>query len=179
MLFGLLSGREEQVVELMPPAALYTQSTIGYGLRDRDVATTILGLPGPSAEHAAAHSPEALVLAMMNDAVRPMLRARFTSTPGPEARAGYRIVISLAASRGDAIGLCARAVSAGSVPMASPFAPDAESWFYADAAFCVSGTTLTAVSGRIKGVTGVDDARLRRLVGAVTRALFPTPDTGS
>ncbi|MBL8671000.1 MAG: hypothetical protein JNK11_10155 [Alphaproteobacteria bacterium] len=162
VLFGVLSGKGAQVTDLMPPSSIYGPATINDGIAGRDVAVAVLGtLPGTE--------PKALaerVTALMREA-QPVAGARFTSSPGASAKPGYVVVVALADRRDTAEALCRQAPTAGNGALGG------EAWLHVNAALCVAGKPVTAVSGRAKGVRAIDDKAFADLIGDVARALFP------
>lgn len=174
MLFGLFGGRAEEVTPLMPPASLYSDSVLGYGVRDRDVPTIIRGRPrfatGPTP---AAGDVAGAVTRAMNDGLSGSLSARFATAPGPSARPNYKVAVELSPRRGDAGALCALQPGEDEA-----FLIGAQDYLYANVAFCVGGAPLTGASARVKGITGLDDPAFRQLIGAVMREVFQTPESG-
>lgn len=98
-------------------------------------------------------------------------RTNFTSTPGPDARETYRVVL-LFDPPIDFNGshLCRR--SATALPTQSSGGEIA-----LFGAFCRGKRSLTEIKGQIDGAAGPDDPAFRALVGQVTNGLFP-PDRG-
>lgn len=98
-------------------------------------------------------------------------RTNFTTTPGPNARDRYRVVLlfnpprSLNGSR-----LCHDAPA--TLPTES--ASEGITLF---AAFCRGKRSRTEIKGYISGASGPDDPAFRALLGQVTNGLFP-PDRG-
>jgi len=98
-------------------------------------------------------------------------RTNFTTTPGPDARVRYRVVLLFdppVAFNGAR--LCRRPDSA--LPTQSGGGD-----VVLFAGFCRGKKVLTQIRGRIAGATGPDDPAFRELVGQVTNGLFP-PDRG-
>lgn len=94
-------------------------------------------------------------------------RTNFTTTPGPDARDAYRVVMLFEPPGSlNGAGLCEIA------PSALPTEPgqDGLSLF---GAFCRGEKVMTRIKGRVSGAAGPDDPVLRELVGQVTTGLFP------
>lgn len=95
-------------------------------------------------------------------------RMNFTTTPGPEARTLYKVVllfgppVDLMAQK-----LCSEPAGALSAKPAPGGGIDVLG------AFCRSDKSLTEIKGHIESAPGHDDPAFRELVGQVTQALFP------
>lgn len=95
-------------------------------------------------------------------------RMNFTTTPGPEARLTYKVVllfdppVDLMAQK-----LCSEPAGALSAKPAPGGGIDVLG------AFCRSDKSLTEIKGHIESAPGHDDPAFRELVGQVTQALFP------
>lgn len=162
VLFGVFSGKGSQVTDLMPPSSLYGPATLNDGIAGRDVAIAVHGAPGGSEPRALA---ERVAAAMR--AAQPVDGARFTPSPGASAKPGYLVVLAFADRRDTPEALCRQA------PGAAGGALGGDGWLHLNAALCVAGRPVTAVSGRAKGVRAIDDKAFEDLVGDVARGLFP------
>ena len=97
-------------------------------------------------------------------------RMNFTTTPGPDARLTYKVVllfdppVTLLAQR-----LCSETTE----ELADR--PTRGEGINVLAAFCRSDKSLTEIKGYIKSAPSQDDTAFRELVGQVTQGLFP-PD---
>ncbi len=97
-------------------------------------------------------------------------RMNFTTTPGPDARPLYKVVllfsppVDLMAQK-----LCSEPAGTLSAK------PAPGGGINVLAAFCRGGKALTEIKGYIESAPGHDDTAFRELVGQVTQGLFP-PD---
>ena len=105
---------------------------------------------------------------MLNESPNFLQPTHFTTTPGPSARPEYRAVFLF--NRQIVLpGLACRA------PEQIP-AVDLGATTRLVAVFCQQGGYLSTVTGELQGVTGIDDPRLRQLIGQMVPLLFPPID---
>lgn len=98
-------------------------------------------------------------------------RPNFTTTPGPNARERYRVVLLFDPPRSlNGARLCREAHS--TLPSES-----AGEGIVLFAAFCRGKRSRTEIKGYISSAAGPDDPAFRALVGQVTNGLFP-PNRG-
>lgn len=98
-------------------------------------------------------------------------RTNFTTTPGPSARARYRVVLLFNPPRSlNGARLC------HDDPSILPSQTTADG-IVLFAAFCRGKRSRTEIKGYVSGAAGPDDPAFRELVGQVTNGLFP-PNRG-
>lgn len=144
----------------------YSPGDFAYAAAGRDLHVVVVGNPFGSDQAAFGRA--------VTDAMQGRhwgQRTNFTTTPGPDARIRYRVVllfdppVTLSGAR-----LCRR-------PDAALPTESADGKIELYGAFCRGKKSLTEIKGRIAGATGPDDPAFRELVGQVTNGLF-SPDRG-
>ncbi len=141
---------------------VYSASEFAYAGAGRDLRVDVAGNPF-GGDRAAFE--RAVTDAMQGRHWGPL--ANFTTTPGPDAREAYRVVMLFEPPRSfNGARLCDIAPS----ELRSESDQGSLSLF---GAFCRGDKTMTRVMGRISGAAGPDDPAFRELVGQVTTGLFP------
>jgi hypothetical protein len=144
-------------------SSAYRPYLYGYGAGRRDLTTIIVGNPfGMDQEQL-----DARLVAMLNKSPTFLQPTNFTTTPGPSARREFQAVILL----NRAIVLPNQACRA---PEQVP-AAELGSTTRLTAIFCRGGY-LSAVTGELQDVTGIDDPRLEQLTRQMVPLLFPPID---
>jgi hypothetical protein len=142
----------------------YRPYLYGYGAGRRDLTTVIVGDPFDIDQE----QLDTKLVAMLNESPTFLQPTNFTTTPGPSARPEFKAVI-----------LLNRAVILPNqvcrTPQQVPVA-DLGSTLRASATFCHYGGYLSTVTGELHEVTGIDDPRLRTLIGQMVPLLFPPID---
>ena len=143
----------------------YNPTEYGYGAGRRDLATEIRGDPFEIGQE---RFEAAVLAALARHPPRPQ-PTNFTTDPGPSARPQYRALFLFDAPRGvPRLSLCRRPV-----PVPQVETGDA---VRVTAAFCREQGVLSAATGEVDGLEGVDDPAFDALISQVVFALFPPFD---
>jgi hypothetical protein len=146
----------------------YSPTEFGVAAGRKDLRTVVYGDPFAIG---AAPFTEATV-ATLNRYQPPPQPTHFTTDPGEDANPFYRVVLVF-----DAPGLPNFQACREPLPESAQRPPgEADGTLYVVAAFCLNQAELTAVNGKVGGVSGVDDPKFDRLLGQVVLALFPPFD---
>lgn len=159
---AILSGCAADVVSQQGPAQPGTTVTLAYAARNGEMATVIIGNPFDL--------PKERVDAAVTDAMAGSYAGpeiRFTTTPAPDAPKGYDVVVLLDGPPAMDARLLCRARD-----RVSPQPTGTDTTVVI--AFCASGQTLNAVSGRMPLVTAPEDPAFRGMIARAMVQLIPT-----
>jgi hypothetical protein len=141
----------------------YRPYLYGYGAGRRDLTTIIVGNPfGIDQEQL-----DDRLVAMLNESPTFLQPTHFTTTPGPSARPEFQAVILLNRATVLPNQVCR-------APDRAPVA-DLGATLRLTAVFCRGGY-LSTVTGELQDVAGIDDPRLRTMIGKMVPLLFPPID---
>lgn len=143
----------------------YSPTQYNFAAGGRDLETVIEGNPFDIEKE---RFDEAVTTAL--NRFPPVIQpTNFTTTPGENAREGYRAVFRFDVPVAvNSLAMCDR-------PRDVPVVDTGDTLRVAGA-FCRGGRTLSAATGQLDGVEGIDDPRFEALLARVVDALFPLLD---
>lgn len=148
------------------PTPAYTLQEVAYAAADRDLRVEIHGDPFGGDPRAL----EQAIPALMQNRILGV-DTRFTTTPGPTALPGYRVVLVFNMAQTSLNSTLCRSGPIATKPAGRPAV--------VQGAFCRGGGALTSATGWLDEPTTPDDPAFRHLIADMTYSLFPSRQADS